>query len=116
MMEDNKKNNLGEVKIADDVIAAIAGLAATDAEGVVCLAGGLTHDMITSSNVRNLRKSVRISIEDGKAAVRLALILTGNRSIPEVTSDVKEKVVSAIESMTGLPVTDVNITIAGVNV
>ena len=115
-MEQNKEKKIGEVKIADDVVSAIAGLAATDAKGVACLAGGLTHDMITSSDVKNIRKSVRISIDDGCVAVKLALILTGGRSIPEVTDDVREKVVNAIESMTGMKVTDVSITIAGVNV
>ncbi len=115
-MEQNRQTKIGEVKIADDVISAIAGLAATDAKGVVSLAGGLTHDMITSSNVKNLHKSVRIGIDEGKVTVKLALILTGNRSIPEVTADVRDKVVTAIESMTGMTVTDVHITIAGVNV
>ncbi len=115
-MEQNKEKKNGEVKIADDVIAAIAGLAATDAPGVSCLAGGLSHGMITSSDVKNIRKSVRISIDDGCVSVKLALILTGNRSIPDVTADVREKVVNAIESMTGMKVTDVSITIAGVSV
>ena len=115
-MEKKKAENYGEVKIADDVIAAIAGLAATDAKGVSSLAGGLSHNMITSSDVKSIRKSVRISIDDGCVSVKLALILAGNRSIPDVTSDVREKVVSAIESMTGLRVTDVSITIAGVSV
>lgn len=115
-MEKNKTKQLGEVKIADDVISTIAGLAATDAEGVVSLAGGLSHDMITSSNIKNLHKSVRISIEEGNVLVKLALILTGSRSIPEVSADVREKVVTAIESMTGMNVSDVLITIAGVNV
>jgi len=115
-MEQNIQNKIGEVKIADDVISAIAGLAATDAKGVASLAGGLSHGMITSSSVKNLHKCVRITIEKGEVGVKLALILTGGRSIPEVTADVREKVTTAIESMTGMHVTDVNITIAGVNV
>ena len=115
-METNYEKKIGELKIADDVISTIAGLAATDVDGVACLAGGITHDMITSSNVKNVHKAVRISIDGGCVSVKLALILTGNRSIPEVTADVKGNVENAIESMTGLKVTDVNITIAGVNV
>ncbi len=115
-MEQNIIEKIGEVRIADEVIAAIVGLAATDVKGVASLGGGITHDMISRSGEKNLAKSIRLSKADNKVGVKIALVLDGTVSIPEVSANTQEKVTSAVESMTGMEVTGVSVTIAGVNV
>ena len=107
---------LGEVRIADEVIAAIAGLAATEARGVSSLGGGIVHDQITYSGSKSLGKSVRVNVSDNSVSLKLALVLDGTVPIPQVSADASERVRNAVESMTGMAVDDVRITIAGVNV
>ena len=103
-------NNIGEVKVADEVIAIIAGLAATEIEGVASMAGNITNELVSKLGMKNLSKGVKISVKDETVAVALAL-----NQIPEVSKKVQEKVKSAIETMTGLEVSHVNIRIAAVN-
>lgn len=116
-MDEKKTEKMGSVKIADDVLLAIIGLAATDVPGVDSLAGGIRHDMITHYDMKNISRSIRISsAEDKSLNARIALVLDGSASIPDVMNGVQEKVASAIESMTGLKMKEISVTVAGVNI
>lgn len=111
----NSNGKKGDVQIADEVIAVIAGLAATEVKGVSKMSGNITKEIISKLGMKNLSKGVKISVEDGKVVVDLAVNLEYGYNIPEVTANVQERVKSAIETMTGLTVESVNIRIAGVN-
>ena len=104
----------GEIKIADEVVAIIAALAATEVEGVASMAGNITNELIGKLGMKNLSKGVKVDVLEGIVTVSLALNLKYNYSIVEVSSRVQEKVKNAIENMTGLEVADVNIKVAGV--
>ena len=106
--------SLGEVKIADEVVAIIAALAATEVEGVASMAGNITNELISRLGMKNLSKGVKVDVLEGVVTVSLSLNLKYNYSIPEVTRKVQEKVKNAVENMTGLEVADVNIKVAGV--
>lgn len=108
--------NLGEVKIADEVVAIIAGLAAMEVEGVASMAGNTTRELISKLGMKSLSKGVKVDVLDGIVTVSLALNLNYGYSIKEITSKVQEKVKTAIENMTGLEVADVNIRVAGVEI
>ena len=108
--------NLGEVKIADEVVAIIAGLAAKEVEGVASMAGNATRELISKLGMKSLSKGVKVDVLDGIVTVSLALNLNYGYSIKEITSKVQEKVKTAIENMTGLEVADVNIRVAGVEI
>ena len=105
----------GEIQISDEVVAIIAGLAATEVEGVAKMAGNITNELVAKLGMKNLSKGVKIQVVDGKVSVDLAINMEYGYNIPEVTSAVQERVKSAIETMTALDVEDVNIRIAGVN-
>ena len=105
---------MGEVKIADEVVAIIAALAATEVEGVASMAGNITNELISKLGMKNLSKGVKVDVLEGVVTVSLALNLKYNYSIMEISSKVQEKVKNAIENMTGLEVADVNIKVAGV--
>ena len=107
--------NIGEVKIADEVVAIIAGLAAMDVEGVSSMAGNATRELISKIGMRTLSKGVRVDVLDGGVTVALALNLKYGYSIMEVCKKVQDKVKTAIENMTGLSVADVNIRIVSVD-
>lgn len=104
----------GEIKIADEVVALIAALAATEVEGVASMAGNITNELIGKLGMKNLSKGVKVDVLEGIVTVSLALNLKYNYSIVEVSARVQEKVKNAIENMTGLEVADVNIKVAGV--
>lgn len=104
----------GEIKIADEVVAIIAALAATEVEGVASMAGNITNELIGKLGMKNLSKGVKVDVLEGIVTVSLALNLKYNYSIVEVAARVQEKVKNAIENMTGLEVADVNIKVAGV--
>ena len=106
--------SLGEVKIADEVVAIIAALAATEVEGVASMAGNITNEVIGKLGIKNLSKGVKVDVLEGVVTVSLALNIKYNYSIVEVTGKVQEKVKNAVENMTGLEVADVNIKVAGV--
>lgn len=106
--------NKGEIKIADEVVAIIAALAATEVEGVASMAGNITNELISKLGMKNLSKGVKVDVLEGIVTVSLALNLKYNYSIVEVSAKVQEKVKNAIENMTGLEVADVNIKVAGV--
>ena len=104
----------GEIKIAGEVVAIIAALAATEVEGVASMAGNITNELIGKLGMKNLSKGVKVDVLEGIVTVSLALNLKYNYSIVEVSARVQEKVKNAIENMTGLEVADVNIKVAGV--
>ena len=89
----NEQGVLGEVKIADDVIAVIAGIAATEVTGVARMCGNITNELVSKLGVNDLSNGV---------------------SIPEISEKVQNRVKSAIENMTGLKVKEVNVRVAGV--
>ena len=110
----SRKEKLGEVKIADEVVAMIAGLAATEVEGVDSMAGNITNEVIGKLGIKNLSKGVKVDVLEGVVTVSLALNIKYNYSILDVTGKVQETVKYAVENMTGLEVADVNIKVAGV--
>ena len=109
-----EKDKIGEVQIADEVVAIIAGLAATEVEGVASMAGNITNELVGKLGMKNLSKGVKVDVLENVVCVNLNLNLEYGYSIPETCKKVQEKVKTAIENMTGLEVSDVNISIAGV--
>lgn len=107
-------SSMGEVKIADEVVAIIAALAATEVEGVASMAGNITNELISRLGMKNLSKGVKVDVLEGVVMVSLALNMKYNYSIMDVSAKVQEKVKSAVENMTGLEVADVNVKVAGV--
>ena len=110
-----KEDNLGEVHVADEVVAIIAGLAATEVEGVASMAGNITNELVSKLGMKNLSKGVKVEVSEKTVSVEVALNISYGYSIPEVSEKVQEKVKSAIETMTGLSVAIVNVRIATVD-
>ena len=112
------KGNLGEVHIADEVIAVIAGIATMEVDGVASMVGGtrdLQKEIISKLGMKVLSKGVSIKVEDGAVTADLSVVLDYGRSIPEVTKAVQDKVSSEIENMTGMTVAAVNVDVVDVN-
>ena len=104
--------SIGTVQIADDVVAMIASLATTEVDGVSAMAGNITNELMSKVGVKNLTKGVKVEVQDKNVTVDLAVTMEYGYNIPATC---QQKVKNAIENMTGLTCSDVNIRIAGVN-
>lgn len=120
-MEDNRVTHtihedgkVGEVQIADDVVAIIAGLAATEIDGVASMAGNITNELVSILGMKNLAKGVKAVLDDDEVNVDLALNIKFGYNIKDVSTKVQDRVKSSIENMTGLTVNTVNIRIANI--
>jgi len=119
MEEENKikvegNPSYGDVIIADEVIAIIAGIAATEVEGVHSMDGGWSGALVSRMGIKDLARGVKVEISGEEVAVDLRLNICYGYAIPEVSKAVQERVVSSINSMTGLTVREVNVKISGV--
>ena len=118
-MADNRKtfkiksDQVGDVRIADEVVAIIAGLATTEVEGVSSMAGNITNEIVSRLGMKNLSKGILVEVMENEVKVDVAINIAYGYSIPEVSAKVQDKVKSAIENMTGLTVAVVNVRIAG---
>ncbi len=110
-----KSDQLGEVKIADEVVAIIAGLATTEVEGVASMAGNITNEIVSKLGMKNLSKGIMVEVMDGEVKVDVAINIDYGFSIPEVSAKVQDRIKSTIENMTGLNVAVVNVRIASVD-
>lgn len=108
------EDKIGTVKIADDVVAMIAGIATTEVEGVSAMAGNITNELMSKAGIKNFSKGVKVDVLEKTVTVDVAINMIYGYNIPVTCSKVQEKVKTAIENMTGLSVADVNIRIAGV--
>ena len=107
-------NSLGAIRIADEVVSIIAGLAATEVDGVAGMSGGLVGGIAEMLGRKNFAKGVKVEVGEKEAAVDLYIIVKYGVRIPDVALAVQENVKQAIETMTGLSVVEVNINVQGV--
>ena len=113
-IEKTEHNDVGSIRIADEVVGIIAGLAATEVDGVAGMSAGLVGGIAEMLGKKNLSKGVKVEVGEREAAVDLYIIVEYGVRIPDVALRVQENVKRAIESMTGLDVVEVNIHVQGV--
>ena len=108
--------DIGTVRIADDVVAMIAAFAALDVEGVACMPGDVTREMISKGGMKKIAKSAKVDVTREGVKADLSVIVEYGYNIPATSSRVQKRVKNAIEEMTGLVVIDVNIHISGISI
>lgn len=109
-----QSGEIGNVSFANDVLAIIAGLAASEVEGVAGMSGGLAGGIAELLGRKNLAKGIKIAVNDKLIAVDINMIVTYGYKLHEVSRKVQANVVKAIETMTGLGVERVNISVLGI--
>lgn len=111
---DNKENN--EIKIADDVVAVIAGVAVSEVPGVSSMAGGFAGGISeVLSGKKNLAKGIKVEVENKEAKIDVNIIVEYGTRIPDIAFEIQNRVKKAVETMTGLKVLEVNVHVQGVN-
>lgn len=119
---ENKDNQLviegnggGSIKISEDVVKIIAGLAATEVAGVAGMSGGIAGGIAEKLGRKNLSKGVKAEVGEKEAAIDISIIVDYGANIQEVASRIQSSVKNAVESMTGLKVLEVNVNVQGVS-
>ena len=109
-----KDSSLGAIRIADEVVSIIAGLAATEVDGIAGMSGGIAGGIAEMLGRKNFAKGVKVEVGEKEAAVDLYIIVKYGVRIPDIALAVPENVKQAIETMTGLSVVEVNVHVQGV--
>ena len=110
-MTNLKSEGTGAIRIADDVLAVIAGTAALEADGVAGLAGYYSNDLNNKAVRKNMIKGVAVKVTGDSVALSLAISIKLGAKLQEVSREAQQRVKGAIETMTGLAVSEVNISI-----
>ena len=109
-------NEAEGIKISNDVIAVIAGVAASEVPGVATMAGGLTGGITEAlKGKKNLAKGIKVEATDSTAKIDVNIIVEYGSRIPDVAFEIQNRVKKSVESMTGLKVEEVNVHVQGVN-
>ncbi len=108
-------DEMGTTKISDEVVAIVAGIAATEVAGVAGMSGGIAGGIAEMLGRKNLSKGVKVEVGEKEAAIDLYIIVEYGCRIPDVSWEIQEKVKKSVETMTGLNVIEVNIHVQGVN-
>ncbi len=104
----------GTIKIADEVVSIIAGLATIEVPGIAGMSGGFVGGIAEILGKRNLSKGVKVAVGETETAIDLFIITDYGVSIPDVAKQVQKNVKVAIENMTGLDVVQVNVHVQGI--
>ncbi|HAG09919.1 MAG TPA: Asp23/Gls24 family envelope stress response protein [Desulfotomaculum sp.] len=110
-----EQTSIGSIRIADEVVRIIAGLAATEVQGVAGMSGGLAGGIAEILGRKNLSKGVKVEVGEKEAAVDIYVIVDYGAKIPDIASEIQQKVKKAVNDMTGLNVIEVNVHIQGVS-
>ena len=124
MEEKNKEENIQEevkeieengIKIADDVIATIAGKSALEVKGVYSMAGGFAGGISEVFGKKSYTKGIKVDNTEKGLKIDVNIIVEYGSRIPDVAYEIQNKVKNSIENMTGLKIEEVNVHIQGVN-
>lgn len=115
-IDENNENDINGVKIANEVVAIIAGVATSEVVGVAGMSGGIVGGISEMLGKKNFSKGIKVDVEENDAIIEIYIIVDYGVRIPDVAWNLQKKVKTAVEEMTGLNVLKVNIHVQGVKV
>ncbi len=107
---------LGSLRVTNEVIAIIAGLATVEVDGVYSTSGGLTGGIAEALGIKNLSKGIKVETKENNIYINIYIIAEFGARIPEVAWNIQEKVKKTVERMTGMRVMEANIHVQSVNI
>lgn len=114
MPEEQLLNEDGTIRISNDVVATIAGLAALETPGVAAMSGGLSEGWAKRLSGKNVQRGVTVEVGHVEAAIDLRVIIMYGMPIHEVCRQLQLNVRESVQNMTGLTVVEVNVKVEGV--
>lgn len=112
--QDAGRDEMGDIKVADEVLSIVAGLAASEVNGVYAMSGGIREGLTDMLGKQNFSKGIKVETEGHSVRVEVHVIITYGYNIPDVAIKLQEKVKESVEAMTGFEVTAVDIHVEGV--
>lgn len=106
--------DMGTITIADEVVSTVAGLAASEVDGVSTLSGGWSTDLVEKLGKKNLGKGIKVEVNEGTTSIDISVTVKYGYAIPVVAETVQQEVKQAVETMTGLTVAAVNVNVVSV--
>jgi uncharacterized alkaline shock family protein YloU len=107
---------MGTIRIADEVVSTVAGIAAAEVEGVASLSGGWGTDLVEKLGRKNLGKGIKVEVLDGSTSIDISIVVKYGHPIPDVAETVQQEVKQSVETMTGLNVKAVNVNVIAVDI
>lgn len=108
-------NEYGKTVIANEVVAVIAGLAASEIPGVASMTSGFVDDITTTLGMKSSKRGVKVELIEDVAKIEVSIVVDYGVKIPEVATSIRSSIIEAIQGMTGLTVDEVNIYVQGVH-
>ena len=105
-----------KIRISDEVIATIAGIAASEVENLASMSGGLKDGIAGVFGKKSFGKGVKVEVRENEVIIEMSIIMQYGCKIHEVSRQIQEMVRTSVENMTGMAVTAVNINVLGVSV
>ena len=112
---EDENNEESGIKIADDVVAVIAGKAASEVSGVFGMSGGFAGGITEVFGKKNFTRGIKVDVQEQKVKIDVNIIVDYGARIPDVAFEIQNRVKKAVENMTGLDVLEVNVHVQGVN-
>ena len=113
-VEVQNQEDTNSVKIANEVVATIAGIAAADIDGVASMSGNMVSGFSQMLGKKPMTKGVKVEITDNDVVIDISIVVEYGKKIPVVAAAIQQAVAQAVGDMTGLNVTAVNVHITGV--
>jgi uncharacterized alkaline shock family protein YloU len=110
----SENNQTGLIRISDDVVSTIAGLAALETPGITAMSGGISEGLAKRLSGKNVQRGVSVEVGQVEAAIDLRVIVNYGSRIQDVCRELQQNVRESIENMTGLTVVEVNVKVEGV--
>lgn len=105
---------MGSINISEDVVATIAAAAAAEVEGVSGLAANIGSDLAELLGKKNLSRGIKLQITENTVSVDVHVLVKYGQIIPTIAKSIQDAVMSSVEAMTGLTVSNVNVHVGGV--
>ena len=111
----SRSDELGNIHISEEVLAAIAAASTLEVEGVSALSANLGSDLAELLGKKSLTKGIHVQMDEDKVKVDVSILLDYGHTIPETGKAVQDNVKNAVENMTGLEVAEVNVNVSGIS-
>ncbi|MBB5325261.1 putative alkaline shock family protein YloU [Anoxybacillus tepidamans] len=111
---EQESTSLGKVEIAPEVIEVIAGIAASEVEGVAQMRGNFAAGVVERFGKKNHGKGVKVDLREEGVAIDIYCLIQFGVSIPSVAKKIQENVRQALFNMTGLETSEINVHVVGI--
>ena len=106
-----QNTDIGNIHISEEVIAVIAGIAATEGPEVYSLVGNITNEIVSKMGIKSLSKGIKVDIAEDTVTISVTVNLVHGYNIPKTCQAIQERIIQSVESMTGMSVAEVNVNV-----